>query len=86
MGEFFGSIYCWFEDFFGIDLANYLWGESSLAQTTNMFIGIGLTMFLISLALVVVYYYVVDHPRISNWWGCYCQFYCWLAMGSQGLL
>lgn len=69
MGEFFGSIYCWFEDFFGIDLANYLWGESSFAQTTNMFIGIGLTMLLISLALVVVYYYVVDHPRISNWWG-----------------
>ena len=29
MGEFFGSIYCWFEEFFGLDLANYLWGESS---------------------------------------------------------
>ena len=23
MGELFGSIYCWFEEFFGIELANY---------------------------------------------------------------
>ena len=35
MGEFFGSIYCWFEEFFGIELANYLWGESSLLSQTN---------------------------------------------------
>lgn len=30
MGEFFGSIYCWFEEFFGLDLANYLWGGNRL--------------------------------------------------------
>lgn len=24
MGEFFGSIYCWFEDFFGLELAEYM--------------------------------------------------------------
>ena len=29
MGEFFGSIYCWFEDVFGLELANYLWGNVS---------------------------------------------------------
>ncbi len=69
MGEFFGSIYCWFEEFFGLDLANYLWGESSPQQVTNMFIGIGLTMLLVSFAIVVVYYYVVNHPKLSNWWG-----------------
>ena len=69
MGEFFGSIYCWFEKFFGLDLANYLWGESSPQQATNMFIGIGLTMLLVSLAIVVVYYYVVNHPKLNNWWG-----------------
>ena len=69
MGEFFGSIYCWFEDFFGLDLANYLWGEASVSQDTNMFIGIGLTMLLVSLAIAVTYYYVINHPRLNNWWG-----------------
>ena len=43
MSEFFGSIYCWLEDFFGIELAEYLWGESSPEQLSNMFIGIGLS-------------------------------------------
>ena len=35
MSEFFGSIYCWLEDFFGIELAEYLWGESSPEQLSN---------------------------------------------------
>lgn len=69
MGELFGSIYCWLEDFFGLELANYLWGEASPSQQGNMFIGIGLTMLVVSLAMVVIYYYVLDHPRLSNWWG-----------------
>ncbi len=69
MGEFFGSIYCWLEDFFGLELANYLWGESAPLQDSNMFIGIGLTMLVLSLAVVVCYYYVVNHPRLNNWWG-----------------
>ena len=69
MGEFFGSIYCWLEDFFGLPLANYLWGTSSPQQLSNMFIGIGMTMLGVSLALAVVYYYVVNHPRLNNWWG-----------------
>lgn len=69
MGNFFGSIYCWFEDFFGLELADYLWGLSSPLATTNSFIGIGWAMLGISLAMVLVYYYVVDHPRLSTWWG-----------------
>ncbi len=69
MGEFFGSIYCWLEDFFGLELANYLWGQASPEQLSNMFIGIGLSMLCISLAMVVIFYYIVDHPRLNNWWG-----------------
>lgn len=69
MGEFFGSIYCWLEDFFGLELANYLWGESTPLQDSNMFIGIGLTMLVLSLIVTVCYYYVVNHPRLNNWWG-----------------
>lgn len=69
MGEFFGSIYCWFEEFFGLDIANYLWGEASPQSQTNAFIGIGLAMLGISLGVVLIYYYAVNHPRLNNWWG-----------------
>lgn len=69
MGEFFGSIYCWFEEFFGIELENYLWGESSLLSQTNSFIGIGWSMFGISFAMVLIYYYVINHPQLNHWWG-----------------
>jgi len=69
MGDFFGSIYCWFEDFFGLELAEYLWGNSSPLSQTNSFIGIGWSMFGISLAVVMLFYYAVNHPRLNNWWG-----------------
>lgn len=69
MGEVLGGMYCWLEDFFGIELANYLWGQLSPLQQGNMYIGIGLTMLAVSFVLMMVYYYVVDHPRLNNWWG-----------------
>lgn len=69
MGDFFGSIYCWLEDFFGLELADYLWGLSSPEQSTNMYIGIGLSMFGISAFMMVLYYYIIDHPKLGNWWG-----------------
>lgn len=69
MGEFFGSIYCIFEDFFGLELAEYLWGQASPESTTNSFIGIGFWMLGISLAMTLIYYYAVNHPNLCNWWG-----------------
>ena len=69
MGELFGSIYCWLEEFFGLELADYLWGGLSPLQACNMFIRIGLSMIIISILLVVIYYYVLNHPRLNNWWG-----------------
>lgn len=69
MDQFFGSIYCWLEDFFGLPLADYLWGVSSPKQTSVMFIGIGLAMVIVSFSMVVLYYYIVNHPRLNNWWG-----------------
>ena len=77
MGEFFGSIYCWFEDFFGLDLAEYMWGISSPLSDKNLFIGIGIWTIVISLFVVVLYCYITDHPRLSKWW-------CWsLFLGSN---
>ena len=69
MGQFFGSIYCWFEDFFGLELANYMWGLASPEQTTNLFIGIGLWMLGISFSMAAIFYYVVNHPQLNHWWG-----------------
>lgn len=69
MGEFFGSIYTsLFEDFFGLDLANYLWGQTS-QNGTNLYIGVGLWLLGISLVIAVIFYYVINHPRLNNWWG-----------------
>lgn len=73
MGEFFGSIYCCFEDFFGIDLAEYMWGISSPLSDKNLFIGIGLWTIVISFFVVMLYYYIIDHPRLNKWW-CWCLF------------
>ena len=80
MGNFFGVIYCLFERLFGIELADYLWGIASPLYTTNQFIGIGLWMLGISFFMVILYYYIVNHPKIATWWG-------WLIfLGANALI
>lgn len=70
MGNFFGSLYCAvFEDFFSHELADYLWGLVSPDSTSNSFIGIGLWMFGITLAVALIYYYAIDNPGLNHWWG-----------------
>lgn len=69
MGEFFGSIYCLFEDVFGLELANYLWGNLSPYQQTNMYVPIGFTMLVVSVFVWLLYYYIIDHPKLAKWWG-----------------
>lgn len=69
MGEFFGSIYtALFEGLFGINLADYLWGVTS-QDGANLYIGIGLWMFGVSLLVAVLFYYIINHPRLNTWWG-----------------
>ena len=43
----------WFEDVFGLELANYLWGNVSPDQQTNMYVPIGFTMLVVSLGVSV---------------------------------
>jgi hypothetical protein len=70
MGGIFGDIYCFFfEDFFGLDLANYLWGGTDGNPDTNLFIGFGIGMLCVSLLLAIIYYYVLNHPKFAKWWG-----------------
>lgn len=91
MGNFFGSFYCMLglDQFFGLDLANYLWGLTSATVTTNQFVGVGLWMFGLTLILVLSYYYFIAKPRWANIWGwlsfmggeCNRTICYWMAMG-----
>lgn len=94
MGEFFGSIYCWFEDFFGLELSEYMWGSSS-PPITKQFLyrdwlyhvwhkpcnGVGLLLCSESPSLkqLVGLAYLFRHK-------CHYQLYSWLAMGAKRLL
>ena len=63
-------MYCGlFEDWFGVELADYLCGYASPLQTTNMFVYIGACMLIISLIIVWLYYYIINLPKLNNWWG-----------------
>lgn len=79
MGDFIGSIYCWFEDFFGTDLANYMWGQLNPDHTHNQYIGIGWITLLVSLLVALAYYRFIDSPRWNHWWG-------WLIYGAGNAL
>ena len=67
MGDFFGSIYCIFEDFVGTPLAEYMWGKYS-ADETNLYIGIGFWLLGITALIAVVFYYVINKPSLGNIW------------------
>lgn len=68
MGNFFGSLYCIFEEFFGLELADYMWGQTADDQTSNLFIGIGYWLLGISILIAIVFYYLINKPRFGNIW------------------
>lgn len=68
MGTLFGSIYSLFKDFYGLDLDNYMWGLTTDGGS-NHFIGIGLLTLLVAVVVAVLFYYVVDHPRLNRFVG-----------------
>ncbi len=66
-----GTIYCWFKSFFGLDLAEHLWGwDMTTGDYTkaNQFNSIGLYMIILTLFLVIFFYYILNHPRFNRWW------------------
>jgi len=71
MNDVLGTIYCWFESLFGQYLAEYLWGYNCNTETydgKNLFNSIGLITIAVSLAFVLIYYYVINHTRFAQWW------------------
>jgi arginine exporter protein ArgO len=70
MSNFFGEIYCWFESLFGLYLAEYLWGyncNTALYDNPNIFNQVGLITIIVSLLIVLLYYYGINHPRFNRW-------------------
>jgi len=76
MGTLFRNIYSWLIDFYGTYLYDYFKGwncDTQAFSNPNQFVSIGLITMLISLVVVWIYYYGIDHPRFNQWWS-------WLIM------
>lgn len=77
---FFETIYRWFASFFGGDMADYLSGYICPSEVSeggyvgnNQYITYGFIALGIALGIMLIYYYVIDHPRFNKWWS-------WLLM------
>ena len=77
---FFETIYRWFAALFGGDMADYLSGYVCPSKETeggyigsNQFVMYGFIALGIALAVMLIYYYVINHPRFNKWWS-------WLLM------
>ncbi len=72
MGEKLGTIYSsLFENWYGVDLSDYIWGISSPVQDANLYANFGLWMLATTVLCGIVYYFVIDRHSLSHWW-------CWL--------
>jgi len=70
---FFETIYRWFISFFGSDLADYLSGFVCATKEqeegyfgSNHFLMYGFIALGVALAVVLIYYYVINHPRFNR--------------------
>lgn len=71
MADILGQIYSWFQSFFGQELSYYLWGynpETEGFTNPNMYGLVGLIAIIVALVLVLVYYYIINHPSFCKWW------------------
>lgn len=71
MADILGQIYGWFQSLFGQDLSYYLWGYDPATEgytNPNIYNHVGLITLAISLILVIVFYYIINHPRFCKWW------------------
>ena len=66
MSKFFGDIYYWFCSLYHTDLDIYLY--EGTGEGASLYAVIGIITVILSLAVVLLYYYVFDHPKYSRWW------------------
>lgn len=68
---FFQTIYKWFKALFGQELFDYFRGYDSIKEEiigSNQFISIGIITVVITFLFMLLYYYVINHPRFNQWW------------------
>lgn len=69
--ELLGNLYCWFESLYGTNLSEHLWGWEDTTQAYTgplIYNSIGFYTLLISAIFMILYYYVINHPRFCKWW------------------
>ena len=73
---FFETIYRWFIKLFGANFADYLAGFDCQEESyigNNQFISFGIIAVIVAIVFMLLYYYVINHPRFNRWWS-------WLIM------
>ena len=71
MNNIFETIYCWLNSFFGTSLELYLKGYSCATQmydSSNQFNLYGCWALVTAILIMILYYYVINHPRQNRWW------------------
>lgn len=77
----FEIIYRWFTFLFGGDMADFLAGYACPSKTVpgggyifvNQFVTYGIIALATAAFFMLLYYYVINHPRFNSWWS-------WLLM------
>ncbi|MDR2563228.1 MAG: hypothetical protein LBC98_04730 [Prevotellaceae bacterium] len=70
MRDFFPTIYLWFENLYGRNLSEYLWGFDCATQDFSnplVYNQAGLFMLFSTLIMALLYYYAINHPRLNRW-------------------
>lgn len=72
---FFETIYRLFIALFGGDMADYLSGYVCPSEDStggflagNQFVMYGFIALGVALVIMLIYYYVINHPRFNRWW------------------
>lgn len=71
MNNILGQIYDIFKSFWSQNFDYYLWGWNPASEgftNPNIFNLTGLVTIFISLLIVLIYYYIFNHPRWCRWW------------------
>lgn len=69
--ELTGNLYCWFQSFYGENLSEHFWGWEDATQSYTgqlVYNSVGLYTLLVSAIFMVLYYYVINHPRFCKPW------------------
>ncbi|MDR0972749.1 MAG: hypothetical protein LBM61_02025 [Prevotellaceae bacterium] len=71
MNELFATLYGWLKSFYAKNLDEYLLGyncDTGVYDNPLLYGHVGWLTVGISLVVVCLYYYVLNHPRFNRWW------------------